>query len=693
MSKEKLFTEFPIPSYEDWKKGAEALLKGAPFDKKMLTKTPEGIVLQPIYNQSDVAVEPSMPGFGNYVRGIDASGYKATPWEISQSVYASEASDFNAKVLDALNKGQPSIELEFDERTCEGLDADASDSSKVGKDGLSVSLESELKEALKDVELGAVQLNVFAGIATPAIAAMLYDIAGDKKLSGGFYFDPIGELAAKGKLGCTLKCAFERMFAVSDYNAKNQPSMGSIGVNTLCYSESGASAVEELGAAFATAVAYIRAMLEKGMDIDTVAPLIRFRLSLGSNFFTEIAKIRAARAVWSRIVEEFGGNAQSRKMRISARTTRFNKTVFDPYVNMLRTTTEAFAGVLGGVESMTVAPFDEIVRKPDEFSMRIARNQQIILQQECNLCDVVDPAGGSYFVENLTLAIAQKAWEFFSAIEEKGGIIEALKSGFVQDAIEATSQGRKKLYDTRRSVVVGTNSYANLAEKPLEKGECKCAEFSAKRAKEVSDKRKIVDANFKGMSGEALLKAMASAAKSGASVQNLCEEMCTCKCAEKPSVKPLNIHRAIEHFEALRNASQAFKEKTGAAPKIFLATMGPLVQHKARADFIRGFFQVGGFDVIYPKGFDSAEAAAKAFADSGAKYAVICSTDATYPELVPAVAKALKEAVKDSTVLLAGVPAPEFAEAYKAAGLDGDISIKSNNYETLKQFLTVLGVL
>ena len=195
------------------------------------------------------------------------------------------------------------------------------------------------------------------------------------------------------------------------------------------------------------------------------------------------------------------------------------------------------------------------------------------------------------------------------------------------------------------------------------------------------------------MSGEALLKAMEGAAKSGASVQNLCEEMCNCQCAERPSVKPLNIHRAIEHFEALRKASQSFKEKTGAAPKIFLATMGPLVQHKARADFIRGFFQVGGFDVIYPKGFDSAEAAAKAFADSGAKYAVICSTDATYPELVPAVAKALKEAVKDSTVLLAGVPAPEFAEAYKAAGLDGDISIKSNNYETLKQFLTVLGVL
>lgn len=693
MSKEKLFTEFPIPTYEEWKKEADALLKGAPFDKKMLTKTPEGIVLQPIYNQSDVASEPALPGFGDYVRGVEATGYTVKPWEISQSVYASDVSEFNAKILDALNKGQTSVELEFDKLTSAGLDADASCECKAGKGGLSVSLKSELETALKDIDLGAVNLNVFAGVGTPAVAAMLYSIAGSKKLAGGFFFDPLGELAASGKLPCSLKCAYERMFAVAQFNAKNQPEMGAIGVNTLCYSESGASAVEELAAAFATAVSYIRAMLEKGMTIDEIAPLVRFRLSLGSNFFVEIAKIRAARSVWSKIIGEFGGNEQSRKMRISARNTKFNKTVFDPYVNMLRTTTEAFSGMLGGVESMTVAPFDEIVRKPDDLSMRIARNQQIILQQECNLCEVVDPAGGSYFVENLTQAIAQKSWELFAKIEENGGMFEALKSGFIQDTVAKTSDGRKKLYDTRRSVVVGTNSYANLAEKHLEKGACKCAEFAAKRAKEVSEKRKIVDANLKGKEGAQLLSAMIEAAGKGASVQNMCEEMCNCKCAEKPEVKPLNIHRAIEHFEALRIASEAFKAKTGSAPKIFLATMGPLVQHKARADFIRGFFQVGGFDVVYPKGFADAQSAAKAFAESGAKYAVICSTDATYPELVPLVTPALKGAVAGAKVLLAGAAAPEFAQSYKDAGLDGEVNIKSNNYETLKEFMTALGVL
>ncbi|MBR6389430.1 MAG: acyl-CoA mutase large subunit family protein [Opitutales bacterium] len=687
MKQEKLFGEFHAPTYDEWKKEAEALLKGAPFDKKMLTKTPEGIVLQPIYNKADGAAEPSLPGSGNYVRGISAGGYKAKPWAISQEMYAATPADFNAKILDALNKGQTSVELVFDERTQAGLDADSQSETKVGKGGLSASVKADIEKALKGVEAGCVEINVFAGLATPAIAAMLYSAFEGKKFSGGFYFDPVSELAKSGELPVSIGCALNRMHYLASYNAKNQPNMGAIGVNTLAYSESGASAVEELGAAFATAVFYIRAMLDKGMQIDEVAPLVRFRLSLGSNFFTEIAKIRAARAVWSKIIEEFGGNAEARKMRISARTTKFNKTVFDPYVNMLRGTTEAFSGIIGGVESMTVAPFDEVVRKPDEFSMRIARNTQIVLQEECNLCDVVDPAGGSYFVEDLTNQIAEKAWALFAEIEAQGGILKALESGFLQGKIAETAAGRKKLYDSRRSVVVGTNSYANLLEKPLAKRQCKCAEIAAERAEEVKKARK--DADFSADGG---MEAIIQAVKNGASVEGVCRKICSCGGA-KVSVKALDIHRAVEHFEALRNASAAFKAKSGSAPKIFLATMGPLVQHKARADFIRGFFEVGGFDVIYPKGFSAAADAAKAFAESGAKYAVICSTDATYPELVPDVARALKGAKEGGIVLLAGVPDPQFEPAYKEAGLDGSISIKSNNYETLKAFLADLGVI
>ena len=692
MKQEKLFSEFSKPTYEDWKKEAEALLKGAPFEKKMLTKTPEGIVLQPIYNAQDVKSAPALPGFGDYVRGIESAGYRAKPWFISQDLYSATPSEFNAKVLDALNKGQTAIELCMDARTRAGLDADASDDTKVGCKGLSAGLAKDFADALKDVEVECVDINLHAGIMGFAVAPLLYAAFPGKQFTGGVYFDPLTELAANGSLPKSLEKIYDAMFALASYNAAKMPKMGAIGIDTLAYSSAGASAVEELAAAFASAVEYIREMLKRGMKIDEVAPLFRFRLSLGSSFFTEIAKLRAARSLWSKIIEEFGGNAQSRKMRIAVRTAVFNKTKYDPYVNMLRTTTEAFSGIIGGCETMTLAPFDEVVRKPDDFSMRIARNQQVLLQEECNLCDVVDPAGGSYFVENLTSAIAEKTWEMFAAIESKGGMAKALEEGFLQDAISKTAQARKKLYDTRRSVVVGTNSYANMSEQPLEKSCCKCKEVAAIRAKEVSANRKIVEVSLKDKSGSALIEGMIYAAAKGMSLQTILEAF-SCNCGMGLQVKPLEMHRAVEHFEALRTASAQYKATNGHGPKVFLATMGPLVQHKARADFIRGFFEVGGFEVVYPKGFDTAEAAADEFASSGAKLAVICSTDATYPELVPAVTKAIKSKCADAKVLLAGTPAPEFEALYTEAGLDGEVSIRSNNYESLKSFLSVLGVI
>lgn len=692
MKQDKLFSEFPKTSYEAWKAEAEALLKGAPFDKKMLTKTPEGIVLQPIYNAADVKSAPALPGFGDYTRGIDAEGYKAKPWRISQNIYAATPADFNAKLLDALNKGQTSIELKLDERFAAFIDADAESGLKVGRGGLSISLQNDLEDALKDVEVEAVDINVHGGLASFVAASMLFSVFKGKKLSGSAFIDPLALLASSGSLPVSFHSLYEKIYALAAYSAKNQPAFGAIGVDAMPYANSGASAVEELSAVFASAVEYIREMQKRGMPIDEIAPLVRFRLSLGSNFFMEIAKLRAARSLWSKIIDSFGGNAESRKMRIMVRTSTFNKTKFDPYVNMLRTTSEAFAGIIGSCESMTVEPFDALLRRPDDFSARIARNQQIVLQEECNLCDVVDPVGGSYFVETLTAQIAEKTWEFFGEIEAAGGMGKALSAGIVQKRIAKTAADRKKLYDTRRLLVVGTNSYANMSEKLLEKDECQCAKAAEICAKSTAAKRKTFEFDLSASSGASLIEGIMDASAKGASLSMICKAL-NCGCAGGENVEPLAIHRAVEHFENLRLASEAYKQKNGHGPKIFLATMGPLVQHKARADFIRGFFEVGGFEVVYPKGFDSAEAAAEEFTKSGATYVVICSTDATYPELVPAVTKAIKAKKSDAVVMLAGTPAEEFAASYKEAGLDGEVSIRSNNYETLKAFLGKLGVI
>ena len=691
-NEENLFAEFKPSTYEEWKEESVKLLKGAPFDKKMYSKTPEGIVLKPIYNKEDVNFEVSLPGYDDYVRGVSAEGNKGSPWKIDQQIYASTPREFNKLALDALNKGQTALEIRLDCPSSRGVDADESEAGRVGKCGLSVSVKKDFDEALKGIETDCVEINISTASRAAGVAAILYASQKGKKLSGGIRFDPIGILAERGKLDRKLECAFDEMFALASYNAKNMPSFGAIGVDAMPYSSAGASAVEELGAAMATAAAYLREMLARGMSIDETAPLVRFRLSLDSNFFMTVAKLRAARVLWAKIVEAFGGSEESRKIRVNAKTSVYNKTVYDPYVNMLRTATEAFSGVIGGCDSMTVSPFDEIMRKPDEFSTRIARNQQIILQEECNLADVIDPAGGSYFVETLTKELAGKAWEFFVKIEAAGGIVKALESGMVQDAVAATAAGKKKLIDTRRSSVVGTNNYANLGEKLLEKSACECEKIFKERAAEVSAAKSGAKVDLGSAKGAGAIEKLVEAACEGAGISALSKSLCHCGSAET-SVKPLEIRRAVEHFEALRKASADFKEKTGSGPKIFLATMGPLVQHKIRADFIRGFFQVGGFDVIYPNGFQTPEDAAKAFAESGAKYAVICSTDDTYPELVPPVAKAIKAAKAGSVVLLAGIPNPDFEQSYKDAGLDGSISIKSNNYETLKSMLETLGVL
>ncbi len=687
-----LFGEFKPSSYEDWKKSAEQMLKGAPFDKKMFTNTPEGITLKPIYNADDVPAEVSLPGFGNYLRGTDTASVRAKAWDISQELSACRPEKFNAMLLDALSKGQTSVEIVLDSASAHGKDADEVCECMVGDGALSISTLQDVAAALKDVRTDCVSLNVHTGESAAGIASLIYANAQDiSKLSGGVYFDPVGTLAKEGVLNRSLTCAYDEMFALAKFNSQKAPKMGAIGVDTFVYSSAGASAVEELALAMATAVNYLREMLSRGLDINAAAKNVRLRLSLGSNFFMEIAKLRAARIVWAKVVKEFGGDDEAMKLRLNVRTSFFNKTVYDPYVNLLRTATEAFSGAIGMCDSMTVGSFDEVVRKPDDFSARIARNQQIILQEECNLTEVIDPAGGSYYIEALTEEVAKKTWGIFASIEAAGGIVKALESNMVQGMIAKTLAARKKGYDSRRTSVVGTNNYANMLEKKLEDESCCCASKKEERIAQVKAAKKSVAIDLGKDSPADKIAKLIEAAKSGASLQTLSGAMCSC--SDKVSVAQIKAVRAVEHFEELRNASAAYKAKNGHGPKLFLATMGSLLQHKARADYIRSFFEVGGFDVIYPNGFENAEAAAKAFADSKAKVAVVCSTDETYPELVPAVTKAIKALDKSATVFMAGAPAPESEASYNEAGLDGSVSVKSNNYETLKAMLVKLGVI
>lgn len=701
----RLFSEFPPTSYEEWYKETEKALKGAPFEKRLLTKTYEGITLQPMYRQEDIADVPhtsSLPGFPPYVRFVEAAGYVGQPWDVAQELPYGTPEEFNKVARFCLANGQTALNLVLDQATLTGTDADKAQPGEVGVRGTSISTMSDLVKALEGIDLAQTPILIQAGpvafpIAALLIAALQQQGQNLEQVQGCVGMDPLGALAQTGTLPSALEGIYGRMAQLTAWAKTHAPALKTILVQGQPYHDSGGNAVQELAFAVATGVSYLRELLARGLDIDEVAPRILFTFSIGSNFFMEIAKLRAARLVWAGVIQAFGGNAESQKLVMHVRTSAWNKTIYDPYVNMLRTTTEAFAGVVGGCNSMHVASFDETLRVPDDFSRRIARNTHIILERESNLARLIDPAGGSWYVEKLTDTLARESWKLFQEVERQGGMFQALSAGFPQDQIEAIAKQRAQNIAIRKDVFVGTNMYPNLKEKPLEHQVADTGALQRERAAVVEQYRAGVDQGARqtaleqlaGASDNVLTVAVA-AAQAGATLGELTQTLRTNDSAA-PTVKPVRIHRGSEIFEKLRQNSEAYAQETGSAPKVFLANMGPIPQHKARADFSTGFLQVGGFDVITNNGFPTPDDAAQAAIASGAPIVVICSTDDTYPEIVPTLTQQIKAARPETTVLLAGYPADQ-VEAHKQAGVDEFIHLRANCHDILLNLQKKIGV-
>lgn len=688
---QSLSNEFPIPTKKEWRVAVDKLLKGAPYEKIMLTKTYEGIQLEPMYLREDVENLPiinSLPGFPPYVRSSHLLGYKKKAWDIAQEIPLPTADEFNQAILSDLKRGQTAINLILDTATRDGLDPDQSISGRVGENGTSIASLSDLKKALNGVYLGAVDVNIEAyssGYFFGGLLVALYKKQGIdfSQLKGNLGIDPIGELAEKGSLSISLDVAYDEVSKLIKWTSSNAQQLKAFTIHGYPYNNSGASAVEELGYMIATATEYINQMLERGIEIDTIATNIKFSFSLGSNFFMEVAKLRAARLLWANIISNYGGNEESQKMIIHVRTSSFNKTIYDPYVNMLRTTTEALSGVIGGCDSMHVSPFDESVSLPNEFSRRISRNTQLILKDECNLDAVIDPAGGSFYIESLTNSLADEAWKIFQKIEESGSILKALKDGIIQDSIAETVKLRKKNRNIRKDIFLGTNMYANLSEEPLEVRKPDFEKIYDTRSKEFASIKKdtfdfdsfdgMVDAFINGMTiGQANKYQRSEAVHCGI-----------------PVIKPLTAFRITEDFEEMRQKVENFAIKKGSAPKVFLANMGPIPQHKPRADFSTGFFQVAGFDVLSNNGFSTVEEAAEATVKSNAPIVVICSTDKTYPVIVPKFCKLIKDKNPETIIVLAGNPKAQIEE-HKKSGVDYFIYLRANIYEILSGLIEKL---
>ncbi len=703
---ERLLQDFPFTSYEEWRQAAEQMLKGAPFEKKLVTRTYEGINVQPIYwpdHAEGLDHLNSFPGFPPYVRGAAVAGYQERPWDVAQELPYGTAEAWNRAARYDLERGQTAINLALDVAARQGRDPDQAAVGDVGACGLSLAALADLATALEGVDLNSVPINIQAGTAALPVVGMLVALSQQRGMSlealhGAIEMDPLGALALDGALPLALETAYDEMARLTDWAITNTPDLSSIAVHSDVYADGGGNAIQELAFALATGVEYLRALQARGLNVNAVAPRMRFTFTVSANFFMEIAKLRAARLLWSQAVEAFGGDADAQRMTMHVRTANWNKTTLDPYVNMLRATVEAFAGVAGGSGSLHVGAFDKALRAPDEFARRIARNTQLILKQEAHLDKVIDPAGGSYYVESLTDELARKAWALFQEIESQGGMFQALQAGTPQQLVAGVAEQRAAGLSARKDVLVGTNMYAHLNEPKLESQPLDYAAVQRERAAQVVQQRAAVDPEAHAatltqvrQSSEEPVAALAAAALAGATLGEIVAALRT-NAATGPTATPVRAYRAAEPFEALRAAAEAYRQSTGARPQAFLVNMGPIPQHKARADFSAGFLQIGGFEIISNAGFATADEAARAVIESAAPVAVICSTDDTYPELVPPLVQQIKAARPNTVIVLAGYPADQ-VEAHKAAGVDVFIHLRANLYQTLDQLLRKIGVI
>ena len=679
---QRLLADFPAHSYDQWHQAAEALLKGASFEKLLVSKTYEDITIQPLYRREDIAnlAPPKhFPGTASLVRGSHPGGFLKAGWEVSQELKANTPAELNGIIHEGLNGGQTELNIVVgcgQHPCCKG--------------GVAISSTEDVKATLAGVAIDAVAMYWQTGPASVPIAALVIAAAGQlgvpaAHLRGGFENDPLGELVAKGTLRHPLNTRFDHMAALTAYAAKHAPLLRTITVKGDVYHNAGASATQELGYVIATLVSYIEEMTARGLAPESVLPHVRLRLAVGSDYFMEIAKIRAARWLWSKVVAAYG--VENAPVHIHASTSQWNKTTYDAHTNMLRVTAEAFAAVVAGADSLHVGAYDEIAGHTDEFSRRIARNIQIILREECGLDHVIDPAGGSAYIEWLTDKIAAKSWEIFQGIEHQGGMPACLENGSIQQAVQAVCQAKFQNIRRRKDKIVGANMYPDLKGKKLDvlTPECKAGQVPPNATPPAP-------APVTASMDAAMVEQAIAAANNGAGKGSIAIAIGLSNTEGAPTVTALPPHRAAEEYEALRDAAAAFADRTGNAPVILQLNIGPSRKYRLRADWTSSFFAAAGFAIDGAGDFATAAEAIAALTKSQAAIAVITSDDATYLETVASLAAAAKAAKPDVTLLVAGAPGDN-ETAWRAAGVDDFVNVRSNNYELNRTLLAKAGVI
>lgn len=607
---EKLFDMFSPTSTEDWKGKITVDLKGADFDKKLVWRTNEGFNVQPFYRREDLkdlAHMGTLPGQFPFVRGTRDNN----DWLIRQQIAGANPEEINREAVHAIDRGVDSIGVKLNRETTA----------------------SDLETILKDIDLKKVEVNISCcnGKAVE-IAKILVDYIKANGLENDFRgsidFNPFKRLLRHG-------IAFPKDIqeeAVKLYEVvKDVKNLRCFAVDSCMLNNAGAYITQELGYALAWGAEWMTILTEAGFPACEIAARIKFNMGISSNYFMELAKFRAARMLWAEIVKAYGAEEECCKMMVHAVTSQFNQTIYDAHVNLLRSQTETMSAALAGVDSIETLPFDLQYKKPDEFSERIARNQQLLLREESHLNKVVDPAGGSYYIETLTASIANVAWKLFCEVEEEGGFLALLEKGEIQKKVNESGVKRHIDVARRKEVLLGTNQYPNFNEKALDKIE-----------------------------------------KEGGA--------CGCGCSAEVvdgAVESLIFDRAASQFEQLRLDT----ERSGKRPKVFMLTIGNLAMRLARAQFSANFFGCAGYEIIDNIGFKTVKEGVDAAVEKGADIVVLCSSDDEYAEFAP---EAFKELNGRAMFVVAGAPA--CMEDLKAAGIEEFIHVRVNVLDTLVKF-------
>jgi methylmalonyl-CoA mutase len=710
----KILDDFPPVSYDAWKSKAVADLKGVPFEKKMITHTYDGIDIQPIYTPESwsSANDPSgFPGSPPYTRGTRPLGQSLNGWDVRQEVLHPEPAEVNRIVLDELEHGVTSVELKLDAAASAGLDADDSRSAeRCGREGVMVYSLGDLDQALNGVQMDVVPISLEAGAAflpAAALLAALWEEKGVKssQAMGSFNADPLGTLMRDGTLPHPLDVTLLQMTDLAAWTTCHLPNVSSVRVSTAVYHHAGSNSIQDLAFAVGTAVEYLRAMTAVGLEVNAAVSQIAFHETVGCKFFQSIAKLRALRKLWAKALEACGADMKTASgLRLVVETSRRVITHRSPWVNLLRNTAACFAGAVGGADAIITLPMDVAVGLSDESTRRLARNVQLILQEECHLNQTVDPAGGSWFLEKLTDEMAEKAWSLFQQVEGLGGMVKAATSGWIGDQIQAVEKRREQDAATRKAVITGVSEHVDVFEKDLSRPTPNYAELRAKAAGRLVRWRHgrgqgntlaalaaVVAKSGRG-SGELMASAV-KAALAGATIGELTSTLAGPGANRQgASAPPLAAHPYAAAYEELRDLVDVYARAQGdKRPKVFLANLGTRKEFLARGNYARDFFEAGGFEPVDNDGFTDAQAAAAAFAASQAAIAVICSTDARYATEVEQVAPKLV-AAGAKTVVLAGNPGANEAK-YRAAGVNQFIFIKCNVLEILRSLLQRIGVL